>query len=60
MSQPMYASRRAMIMRQLQRDYGKRYVQRLVDHMVREKSSMQTHQYDTPIIEGVSAPLSCA
>ena len=33
--QPMYATQRAMIVRQLQRDYGNRYVQRLVDHISR-------------------------
>ena len=35
MSQPMYASQRALIVRQLQRDYGNRYVQRLVNHISR-------------------------
>lgn len=34
-SQPMYAGHRATIVRQLQRNYGNRYVQRLVDHISR-------------------------
>ena len=34
-SQPMYAGQRATIVRQLQRNYGNRYVQRLVDHISR-------------------------
>ncbi len=33
MSQPTYARQRVRIMRELQRDYGNRYVQRLVDHI---------------------------
>ena len=33
MSQPAYARQRVEIMRELQRDYGNRYVQRLVDHI---------------------------
>lgn len=33
MSSPMYAQRKADLVRQIQRDYGNRYVQRLVEHV---------------------------
>ncbi len=38
MSRPMYAQQRALIVQQLQRDYGNRYVQRLVDHISRKRA----------------------
>ena len=38
MVQPMYARQRAMIMQQLQRDYGNQYVQRLVKHISGQRS----------------------
>ena len=38
MSQPMYARQKAIIVQQLQRDYGNRYVQRLVDHISRKRA----------------------
>ena len=36
-SQPMYARQKAMIVQQLQRDYGNRYVQRLVKHISQQR-----------------------
>ena len=38
MSHRMYASQRTAIVMQLQRDYGNRYVQRLVDHIKRQRA----------------------
>ena len=38
MSHRMYRQQRAMIVRQLQRDYGNRYVQRLVDHIQKNRT----------------------
>ncbi len=38
MSHPMYSSQRTAIARQLQRDYGNRYVQRLVERIQRDRS----------------------
>ena len=38
MAQPMYHRQRAAIVMQLQRDYGNRYVQRLVDHISRRRA----------------------
>ena len=38
MSHPMYAGERAGIVQQLQRDYGNRYVQRLVKHISRKRA----------------------
>ena len=38
MAQPMYHRQRAAIIMQLQRDYGNRYVQRLVDHISRTRA----------------------
>ncbi|MCH8063944.1 MAG: hypothetical protein IH861_15735, partial [Chloroflexi bacterium] len=35
MARPMHARQRAMVVQQLQRDYGNHYVQRLVDHIAR-------------------------
>ena len=38
MSHRMYAKKRAAIVMQLQRDYGNRYVQRLVKHISRQRA----------------------
>jgi hypothetical protein len=38
MSQPMYAHERASLVQKLQRDYGNKYVTRLVDHISRKRS----------------------
>lgn len=38
LSRPIYARQRAAIVRQLQRDYGNHYVQRLVDHISRKRA----------------------
>ena len=38
MSQPMYSHERALLVQQLQRDYGNSYVSRLVDHISRTRS----------------------
>jgi hypothetical protein len=43
LARPMYAQRRATLVRQLQRDYGNHYVRRLVDHVSRKCAvSIQT------------------
>ena len=41
MSQPMYTSMRAAIALRLQRDYGNRYVQRLVNHISRKRAEAE-------------------
>lgn len=38
LSHPMYARQRAIMVQQLQRDYGNRYVQGLVEHISRKKA----------------------
>ena len=38
MSHPIYARQKAEIVRRLQRDYGNRYVQRLVNHISRQRA----------------------
>lgn len=38
LSQPMYARQRASFVQKLQRDYGNFYVQRLVDHVTRQRT----------------------
>lgn len=38
MTQAMYSAQRAAVVRQLQRDYGNAYVQRLVNHVVGQRS----------------------
>jgi len=40
MSHPMYSTKRAAIAKQLQRDYGNRYVQRLVEHIQRRRGEV--------------------
>ena len=37
----MYVRQKAMIVQQLQRDYGNRYLQRLVDHISRQGAEVE-------------------
>ena len=51
MSHPMYALQRAAIMRQLQQEYGNRYVQRLVKHIKQPRAAATSDSVlDSPLV----------
>lgn len=58
LSQPMYAQQRALIVQQLQRDYGNRYVQRLVYHIFQGQATLQTAGNVKPVAQARSAKSS--
>ena len=50
LSQDMYAGQKAMIVQKLQRDYGNRYVQRLLNHISRSSSGGGDTLTDSPLV----------